>query len=163
MSQTTKLHHYPYTLKVAGATGLAMCNDKLIFFLVPPKRGLTIENMHMHLKATFDASVAVGNRIIKHVAIGNEKPLFITDEPSYYRKLDLDLAADANRQVDLDINLTPLLNREHAGFRDLFDDSEDGNLTYIYIKLSDNLRNTSGIGTVTLWRVDALYTTQAIR
>ena len=163
MSETTKGHYYDHTLSSAATAQLSLCRDKAYFYLVAPKNAQTIENMYMHLKVTFDAAVPIGNRVITYIGIGNEFPLNITDEPSgYFNKLDLNLAADAvTRKIDLRLNLTPLLKKENAGWRDRF--NADTDLTYIIIKTADANRDVSTVASVELCKVDALYTTTGIR
>ena len=164
MSQSTKVHFYDHTLRSAATALLSLCRDKAYFYLVAPKNAQTIENMYLHLKITFDAGVPIGDRVIKYIGIGNEFPLFIQDDPSgYFNKLDLNLAADAvTRKIDLKLNLTPLLNKENAGWRDRFNTDGD-NLTYIIIKTADANRDVSTVASVELCKVDALYTTTGIR
>lgn len=164
MSQSTKVHFYDHTLRSAALAGGSLCRDKAYFYLVPPKNAQTIENMYLHLKITFDVAIPVGNRVLQYIGIGNEYPLFIQDDPSgYFNKLDLNLAADGvTRKIDLRLNLTPLLKKDNAGWRDRF--NIDGpNLTYVIIKTADGNRDISTVATVELCKVDALYTTTGIR
>ena len=163
MSQSTKVHFYDHTLRSAAATGLSLCRDKAYFYLVAPKNAQTIENMYLHLKITFDAGVAAPNRVLQYIGVGNEYPLDIADDPSgYFNKLDLNLAADAvTRKIDLRLNITPLLKKENAGWRDRFNAEPD--LTYIIIKTADANRDVTTVASVELCKVDALYTTTGIR
>lgn len=163
MSQSTKVHFYEHTLRSAAATELSLCRDKAYFYLVAPKNAQTIENMYLHLKMTFDAGVPSANRVLQYIGVGNEYPFFIESDPSgYFNKLDLNLAADAvTRKIDLRLNITPLLKKENAGWRDRFN-AED-NLTYIIIKTADANRDINTVASVELCKVDALYTTTGIR
>lgn len=163
MSQSTKVHFYEHTLRSAAATGLSLCRDKAYFYLVAPKNAQTIENMYLHLKMTFDAAVPAPNRVLQYIGVGNEYPLLIEQDPSgYFNKLDLNLAADAvTRKIDLRLNITPLLKKENAGWRDRFNAEPD--LTYIIIKTADANRDVTTVASVELCKVDALYTTTGIR
>lgn len=163
MSQSTKVHFYDHTLRSAAATGLSLCRDKAYFYLVAPKNAQTIENMYLHLKMTFDAGVASPARVLQYIGVGNEFPASIELEPSgYFNKLDLNLAADpVTRKIDLRLNITPLLKKENAGWRDRFNAEPD--LTYIIIKTADANRDVSTVASVELCKVDALYTTTGIR
>lgn len=166
MSRSSKVHFYPHTLRSASLVGYYMCRGKMIMYLVPPKKAQTIENLYMHFKATFDAGVALADRKVEYVAIGNSKPVFYEDKPTYFNKLPLGAAGVADpttRKVDIKINLSAILKKANAGYRELFDDSEPGNLTYVYILLPDSLQNTTTVGTIELWKLDGLYTTQGIR
>lgn len=163
MSKSTKVHFYKHTLRSSALVGGGFCQDKAYFYLVPPKKAQTIESMYLHLRVTFDAAIPVGGRKIQYVGIGNEYPLFITDDPSgYFNKLDLDLAADGSRKIDLRLNLTPLLKKDNAGWRDRFNVDGD-NLTYVIIKTPDSNRGVTTVATVQICKVDALYTTTGIQ
>lgn len=164
MSRSTKVHFYDHTLRSAAATGLSLCRDKAYFYLVPPKKAQTVENMYLHLKMTFDAAIPSGQRVLQYIGIGNEFPLFIENDPSgYFNKLDLNLAADpTTRKIDLRLNLTPLLKKTNAGWRDRT--NIDGpNLTYVIIKTADGNRDINTVASVELCKVDALYTTTGIQ
>lgn len=163
MSESTKVHFYPHSLRSAALAEGYLCRDKAYFYLIPPKQAQTIEYMFLHLKMTFNIAVPADDRVLQYIGIGNEYPAAITLEPSgYFKKLDLNLAADANRKIDLTLNLTPILNKLNAGWHDRA--STDGNQqTYVIIKVSDNLRENYGPATIELCKVDALYTTRGIR
>ena len=163
MSKSTKVHFYKHTLRSSALVNGGLCQDKAYFYLVAPKKAQTIESMYMHLRVTFDAAIAVGNRKIQYIGIGDEYPFFITDEPSgYFNKLDLNLAADAvTRKIDLRLNLTPLLKKENAGWRDRF--NAESNLTYVIIKTPDGNRGITTVATVDICKIDALYTTTGIQ
>lgn len=139
-----------------------MCQDKTYFYVVPPEKALTIENLFVHLKLTFDAGIASGNRKLEYIGIGNELPLFVEDDPTFFRKIDFNLSADANRKIDVKIDLSHLLNKENAGYRDYFGDIPD-NLTYVIIKTAAGNRGVSNVGTINLCKIDAQYTTEGIR
>jgi len=162
MSISTKVHWYPHTLRSVAMAGNNLCQDKAFFYVVPPREALTIENLYLHLKLTFDAAVPIGDRKLQYIGICDEIPLLITQDPNYFRKLDLNMAADpVTRKLELRLNLTSLLNKENAGWRDRFEEGTD--LTYIIIKTVDNTRGISNVATIDLCKADALYTTQGIR
>lgn len=162
MSKSTKVHFYKHTLRSSALVGGGFCQDKAYFYLVAPKKAQTIESMYLHLRVTFDAAIAVGDRKIEYVAIGDEYPFFITDDPSgYFNKLELNLAADGDGKIDLRLNLTPLLKKDNAGWRDRF--NAESNLTYVIIKTPDGNRGVSTVATVQICKVDALYTTTGIQ
>jgi hypothetical protein len=77
------------------------------------------------------------------------------------RTLDLNVAADVNRKVDLKLDLSHLLKKDNVGFRDLFE--EPSGLTYVMIEPDDALVGNNNIGTIDLWKIDAQFTTQGIR
>jgi hypothetical protein len=164
MSESTKHHFYPYSIKSVGMVDTAWCGGKVLLYVVPPDRALTIENMYVRFKATFDSSVASGNRVVKRIAIIDEIPALYNsnDGVGYYRYLDLNVAADANRKVDIKIDISHLLKKDNVGYREYFDD-DLGGLTYVMIEPDDDLLGTINIGTIDLWKVDAQFTTQGIR
>ena len=163
MQEGSKKHFYPFTFRTAAISNATQCRDKALLYLVPPQDALTIENMFCHLKLTFDAGVAVGNRIVEYIGIANEVPLFIEDDPAYLRKIDLNQAADVNRKVDIKLDLTSLLNKNNANYREYFETPVTDDYTYVIIKLSGNLRDTSTVGTIDLWKLDGLFTSKGIR
>jgi len=158
----SKNHFYPFTLRLATLSNVIFCRDKFYVYPVPPEDALSIENLFIHLKFTFDASVASGSRIVEWIGIGSEFPTFITDEPDYFRKIDLNVAADANRKVDIKLDLTTILNKDNVRYREYFETPVTTDYTYVIIKLSENLRDTSLVGTAQLCKLDALYTTKGI-
>lgn len=163
MSKSTKVHFYDHTMRSSALVGGGFCRDKAYFYLVPPKNAQTIEYMYLHLRVQFDSGVPAAQRKIQYVGIGNEYPMFIEQDPSgYFNKLDLDLAADASRYINLRLNLTPLLKKDNAGWRDRFN-VDGNNLTYVIIKTPDLNRDISNVATVQICKVDALYTTKGIQ
>lgn len=163
MGEQSKKHIYPYSLRLAAMAGYTFCQDKALLYIVPPAQALTIENLFCHFKLTFDTGVAVADRVVEYIGVCNEIPLLVTGEPSYLRKHDLDIAADGNRQVDIKIDLSALLNRDHANYREYFDDPTTDDFTYCVVKLADGCRGNNNVGTVNIWKLDALYTTTGIR
>lgn len=162
MSNSTRPQHYPYSFRTsAEVDGTQLYQDKAFFYLIPPERALTIENLRMHLKFTFDASVSVGNRIVQAVGIADEFPAFITDEPNRLLQYEINQAADGSRKVDIMIDLTPLLKRDDVAFRDFIEPDGLTGLTYAYLKLADGCRGALA-GTIELWKVDATFTTEGI-
>lgn len=163
MSQSQKVHIYPYTFRSACLTAIPMCQDKIIMYLVPPENGLSIEQLYCHLKMTFDSGVAAGDRVVRWIGIYNEIPLFVQDEPAEQNRIDLNIAADVNRKVDIRVDLSSILTRDHVAYRDYFTDPETGDFTYVVIKLDDDLRGNNTVGTIDLWKLDGLFTTLGIR
>lgn len=163
MAQESKMHIYPYSLRLAALANVTFCQDKTFLYIVPPAQALTIENLFCHFKFTFDSGVAAANRVVQYIGVCNEIPVNIASDPSYLRKYDINQAADANRKVDIKLDLSALLNREHANYREFFDDPTSDDFTYCIVKLADGCRGNNNAGTVNLWKLDALYTTTGIR
>ena len=163
MSEESKKHIYPYSLRLAAMAGNTFCQDKAILYIVPPAQALTIENLFCHFNLTFDVGVAAADRVVQYIGVCNEIPILVNGEPSYLRKYDINQAADVNRQVDIKVDLSALLNRDHANYREYFDDPTTDDFTYCIIKLADGCRGNNNVGTVNIWKLDALYTTTGIR
>lgn len=164
MSESTKHHVFPYTIKSVALNGMTWCGGKVLMYVIPPEKALTIENMFVHFKATFDSGVSVGNRVVKRIAVVDKIPLLYNsnDDVSYYRYLDLNIAADGNRKVDIKIDISQLLKKDNVGYREYFDD-DLGGLTYVMIEPDDDLLGVVNFGTIDLWKLDAQFTTQGIR
>jgi len=142
------------------------CTDKLYLYPVPPEDALSLEGVFTHFRILFDSSVAVADRVVESIGIANMRPLFYDDDPTIYKKIVLNQAADGNRRVDVRVDLTDLLVdiKENVAWTPLFGaDYDDGDQTFIYVKLPDSLHNTLAVGTIELWKVDSLYTTREIR
>ena len=160
-SQSTKVHFYKQSTRLIAMSGVTICNDRHFLYIVPPEKALSIENLFVHLKLTFDAAIASGNRVLNYIGVSDEIPLLITGTANRQKKFTLNQAADANRVIDLKIDLTSLLKKDNVAYRELFDD-DPGNATYVEIKFPDALRNVANIGTFNIWKIDAQFTTEGI-
>ena len=114
----------------------------------------------------FDASIPVGQRVLKKIGI-IDAPASPTSFPSLIDRLvtfDLELAADGNRMIDKRIDLSGLLKKTDIAYRGLFADAStpDNGFTMIYIGFDDALKESSLIGKVKLWKADGLFTTIGI-
>lgn len=167
MGGQNKLQPYPYSLKtVAADDAQSICLNRFFMYMTPPKEALTIERLFCHFVMTFDAGVAVADRKIVSVGICDEvRPFPMTADANYQRRQDVNLSADANRVVDLSIDLTHLLKHDNVRYEEVgFDPSDtDTGFTAVEILLPSNLSATSNIGVLTLWKIDGLFTTDGIR
>lgn len=167
MGGQNKLQAYPYSLKTIGADGNQnICASRFLMYMLPPKDALTIERLFCHFVMTFDASVAVGNRIVESIGIVDELPPFpITGSANYQRRQTLNLAANSSRVVDIGMDLTHLLKHDNVRYEEAVYDPSDitTGFTAVEIKLPDALSATTTIGVLTLWKVDGLFTTTGIR
>lgn len=173
MGSQTKLQAYPYSLKTVAAsedstslaTGL-ICGNRFFMYMLPPKDALTIERLFCHFVFQFDASISSSDRVIKSIGIVDEIIPFPEGAVSnYQRRQDVNLQADANRRVDLSIDLTHLLNRENVGYEESgFDPNPvTTGYTLVEILLSQNIPTLTATGVVELWKIDGLFTTIGIR
>lgn len=162
-SQSTKRQEYTYSLKTAALTNTSVCRDKFYFWLTPPQNALSIQYLRTHFKFIFDSGVSVGNRVIEKIGIIS-KDVYDETTAAYFRELELNQAADANREVDIDINLSSLLKKDNVTFTSdpLGVDLQEG-YTLIYIQLPVALTLNNTVGTIQLWKADGLFTTTGIR
>lgn len=165
MGNQNKLQPYPYSLKTVLAANQAGCLNRFFLYMLPPKDALTIERLFCHFVFQFDASVAAANRVVQSIGIVDQLvPFPITATSNYQRRQTVDMQADSNRRVDLSIDLTHLLKHDNVGYEeDAFDDGPTTGYTAVEILLSDNLRETSTVGTIEIWKIDGLFTTTGIR
>ncbi len=163
MTQSTKVHHYPRTLRSVCMVNQIHCQDRTYFYITPPEDAISVESLIVHLKMTFDASIASADRVLKSLAIGSSFPLFITSNPAYFRELTLNQSADAvTRKIDVKIDLTTLLKKDNVRYRGIFGNFVTDDYTYVIIKTADNNRGVTTVATIDLCRVDAQYTTKGI-
>lgn len=163
MSESTKSHWFPYTSRSIALNDVTWCAGKILLYVMPPENALTIENMYVHFKATFDSGISSGNRIIKDISIVDKLPsLYNNDDVNYIRTQQLNITADGSRKVDIKIDITHLLKKDNVGYRELFDDNYGG-LTYVMIQPDDSVIDIADIGTIDLWKLDATFTTQGVR
>lgn len=165
MSESSKNHFYHYTARSVVLADYVWCGGKILLYVMPPEKALTIENLYVHFKATFDSGISSGQRIVKSISIVDKRPFFYdsNSDVNYMRTLDLNISADANRKVDIKVDLSHLLKKDNVGFREYFADSDMPNLTYVMIEPDDALIGNNNIGRIDLWKIDAQFTTQGIR
>lgn len=143
-------------------TDVQICSTKHLLYIVPPENALTIENLFCHLKLTFDVAIASGDRILEYIGVSDVYPEVVFAEPNRLVKFQLDQAADGNREIDLKIDLTPLLKKTNVAYREYFGD-DPGGATYVMLKFPDALLNETNVGTFNIWKLDAQFTTEGIR
>lgn len=166
MSKSTKSQFYRYTLRSVGCAQRQGCSNKMYFYPVPPEDAITLEGLYVHFKFTFDSAVHVDHRILKKIGIASERPLFVQNVPATLRTMDLNLAADGSRVVDVKLDLTHLLEgiKDHVAFTPLISaDYENDDKTFIYVEFPAPLGDTLNTGTINIWKTDSLYTTREIR
>lgn len=160
-----KLQPYPYSLKTVLAANQAGCLNRFFLYMLPPKDALTIERLFCHFVFLFDSGVAAADRVVQSIGIVDQLPPFpITATSNYQKRQPLNFTADANRRVDISMDLTHLLKRTNVAYEeDAFDDGPSNGYTAVEILLADSLINTSTVGTIEIWKIDGLFTTTGIR
>lgn len=158
---SNKKQEYTYSLKTVAVdtTNIltTFCTGKALFYLVPPEDAISIQYLRTQFKFKFDSSIPSGYRRLDRIGIIDSK-----FSPTYERYIDLNLVADGNREVEVNINLTPLLKKDNVVYT-LFEDAFGTGYTYIYIQLAPELEDTGSVGEMRLWKADALFTTLGIR
>jgi len=165
IQQSSKKQEYTYSFKSAAysnqSTAVDLCQDKVLFYLVPPQDAISIQYLRTHLLIEFESSVATALQKLEKIGISDE---FTYNDPQvdYLRTLDVNLSADGNRQIELDINLTPLLKKDNVAYADELGITGNG-YTFVYLKFPQGLYGNNSVGKIRTWKVDALFTTKAIR
>lgn len=163
MSKSPKSQFYRYSLKVGGLINAAMCTDKAWLYLLPPEDAQSIENLYCHIKITFDSSVVLPSQ--KLVAVGiSDVPLTRFNAPVYEKEIELNLQADpVTRVIETTVDLTTLLKKDNVRFDNVFGDFSINEYTMVYIRLADALQDILVVGTINVWKLEALFTTKEIR
>ncbi len=158
MSQGTKNQHYKYSMRTALSQSF-WCTGVILMRLQEPDDAITMENLFMHFRHTFDTGVASGNRKITRIGIVSSQPGLgwfdsaggnypILGQPTYHRFVDVNFVADANRVVDFNFDLSSLIDKDRPA----------ENL--VYVKAPDILNSNQG--TISIWKLDGIYTTNGI-
>jgi len=171
-----KIQPYKYSLKCAAVDvdGAGyMCGDTWYFYIVPPEDALTIENIRTHLCIQFDSAVPSAFQKLERVGIINTYPGLYPI--THKRTLTVNKTADANRIIDLEIDLSKLLKKDNVDYWNGGAMSYPENATLIVLEFAVGASSYNGDGTlyqtgslgepggVLLWKTDALFTTQGIR
>lgn len=159
MSIGTKSQFYQHSLKTAGLFGQAICSNRAHLYLRPPEDALSIESLYCRFRMTFDASVAVGNRVLSTVGIASRP----SRSASYQRELVINQAADANRVVDITVDLSSLLRSTDVHFENDFGDFTTDDFTMVFVTLPNGLYQVLTVGIIDVWKLDGMFTTKEIR
>ncbi len=169
MGNQNHLQPYPYTLKTIGPgdknNSLTICGYRAFLYMLPPKEALTIERLFCHLVFTFDSGVATADRVIQSIGIVDQVPLLPTSDANYQRRQTLNVQADANRKIDISIDLTHLLKRTNVRYSESGYDSSGPTTGYTMVEVlfPNTISFASTAGVINLWKLDGLFTTEGIR
>lgn len=165
MGNESKLQQFPYSLRTIAHSGQTFCGYQAALYIVPPQNALTIENLNTHFVMQFDSAIAAANRKIESIGIIDEWTLLATQTPNRTRRITINQSADANRRVDLNIDLTHLLKNTDINYRETVLGASDPTTGYTFVEilLPAALGVTANVGTIELWKIDGLYTTTGIR
>lgn len=167
MSESTKHQPYTYSMKTVAyvGTGTDICTNVIMMYLVPPDGALTIENLYMHLVMQFDAAVPVGDRVLRKIGISDEfTSEYFFGAPNRLKVYDVNIAADGSRMIDKRIDLSALLKRDDVLYREMIlpISAPETGYTYIYLEFDADQKENNSLGSIKLWKADALYTTVGI-
>lgn len=165
MGSQSKVQPYPYSLKTVAANDFPnVCFNRVVMYMTPPKDALTIERLFCHIVFRFEAGVAAGSRYLRSIGIIDELVPLLTEPSNYQRRQEVNIAADANRRIDLSIDLSHLLKNDDvaysAGGADV---GPDTGYTAVELVFDPSLESTPDIGDIELWKIDGLFTTIGIR
>ncbi len=162
---SSKKQEYKYSLKT-GAFGNdgGLMLDKFLFYLLPPQEAIEIKKLRTTLKIEFDSGIAAADQIIEKIGIISD---YVYDEnaASYFRYLDINKQADANRIVDLDIDLTSLLKSDNVRYNSgLYNFGSYSDFTFVWLKLGRGTNlSSSYCGILKEWKTDALFITKGVK
>lgn len=172
MSKGTKNQFYRYSLRSVCARGMSMCNNIFMLEVLPPDNALTIENLFMRVRVTFDSAVPSGLRRIDRVGIVSEfQPFGQTFQNlDHHAALVVNKTADGNRVIDFTVDMSTLLKKTNIeANQGVFSSSAD-QATLMYLELPLELigfvidpPGTIVYGSIDVWKADAIYTTTEIR
>lgn len=164
MSRSTKLQDFTYSMKTVALSNYGICADKTAFYIVPPQNAINIKQLRTNFQFRFDSSINSSYRVLKRIGIiSGVNFTNPEEEANYFRYLDLNLAADGNREVSVQIDLTSLLKQDNVNYNNNRFFFTDDDYTMVYIKFPDELANEANAGDALLWKIDALFTTTGIR
>jgi hypothetical protein len=163
-----KIQPYTYSLKTAMIGGRMFCSNKFYFYLTPPENALSIENLQTHIRVQFDTAV-LPEAYRKILRIGVQNALDGLEYSTHKRSIELNLAADVNGLIDLQVDLTSLINKDNVEFWPGTAADYPNATNFIFVEVPIEIYNYyvgpsyDPIGEVELWKADALFTIRAIR
>lgn len=153
MASGSRVQEYPYQYKSISLQNARDCGQGGTVNFNLPEDFIAAKNLYAHIRIQFDAAEPTANQ--KIIAIG--QPTY-PPEGAQPKMIPLNLSADANRRIDLEIDLTPLIPK-----LDVFGASF---ALYGQSHLSIGILHPnilSGFANIEIWKLDLVYTTQGIR
>ena len=158
-----RIQPYKYSLKTAGYKTAYPCSNVNFLYLVPPEDAITIENLRTHISFRFNSTIPSANQYIRSIGIVDTIPGIAPY--TYRRMITVNKQADANRVVDLDIEISKLLKKDNVFYWNGSGDYPVG-ATFICLEFDIEINNYpvyGYIGEFFLWKADGLFTTKGIR
>ena len=152
MGTTGKLQEYPYSFKTVSTDSgkSTTCNYRMFFRIYPPEDLLQTKNLYCQFYLEFASGSAVSDRYITSVGVVSNVPASITATPTRVRRITLNRAADANRYVEVAMDLSHMID-------------EDGTNWVEIIVPATAFNSGSNWGSIKLWKLDMLYTSKGVR
>lgn len=148
--QSSQVEDYPRTIKVISLSDQFMCANRFFLRAVPPDDMLEVKEIYTEILIRFNSDVAAAAQKILKIGVSADAPDFILDQPSEVKYLDKEFTADANGLLHVGLDLTPYIVNP-------FGDN------WIEIQLHDDLFGESDYGTILIWKVDLVHTTENVR
>lgn len=148
MGSSSKIQEFPYGFKTAAISNFIVCTHKYYFRLVPPQNLLEYKNMVAQIIFQFGVGTVVGDRKIVSVGVTSGDFSYTTN-PSRFKRITGNWAADVNRRVSITQDLTAMLHP-----------TQDN---YLEIIFSDVFASAYDFGVWELLKLDMLYTSKGIR
>ena len=168
MSESTKSQFYKYSMRSVCAVGISYCARRIGLEILPPDNAMTIENLFMHLKMTYDGTIPTADEVLERISIISGFPAYTpgsAEAEDYYRSLEVNLTPTAD-VIDVFIDLTSLLNKNNPGSPNQFETDDLATIVFLENKGYTGAIDTDGpqtTGTINIWKLDAIYTTREIR
>lgn len=158
-TQSSKHQEYTYTAQSVHEDGAtSVVPEEAGFWVQPPEGAISMERLFIDVKIRFHSSVALSNCKVTQIGIVPSANYSTNQVPANRRMIDVNLLADANRELNIKMNLSSLLIKSRVS-GDITDD--DHNIPIIVFPSAatgfDGLFNQPP--QILWWKNDALYTT----
>jgi hypothetical protein len=152
MSGTTRKQEYRYQFKTLALQGSRDCGTGGSVNFMLPQNFIAVKNLFVHVRIQFNVAEPSANQKIS--GIGSKT--FSINPANQPLMRPLALTADANREIDLKVDLFDIIPKLAITAPAL------GNQGYFNIGIQ-HPNNLSNFATIKLWKIDVIYTTQGIR
>lgn len=160
MSGQTRRQEYKYQYKTLAVARTTFCGYGPTMSVSIPDNLLELKNLCVHASLVFDSSVSAPNRVLHWIGGGynmDPAPANKTSDEQP-RMMHISEAADANRRVDVTIDLSHLIDQLEFDTSGSFDQP-----SFELGMITDPTNNNSVTGALELWKVDMIYTTKGIQ
>lgn len=156
--QSTKHQEYTYTAQCVVGGGSSVVRTEAGFWVQPPENTISIEYLFVDIKVRFNANVPLDDCKITRIGIMHYSPLTGLPTENEKRWHDVDLQADANRELEVRMNLTSLLKKDFVS-----GDITTAENNVPFVNYPEDATYYDGLflypPNFIWWKQDALYTT----